>query len=270
MHIHSSDSNIQATFKSDIRAKLKKHGKSFKWLALNIGKSEGSVKNWLYTNLNITATNWKKIVEIMDRLEQGDRTLKSAIPSQQIRFLTFRSSSPYRESSFWCMAAGVPTSLYSENIHESTPPDTEQLQALATWVTDTILKATKTIIRPLYLEAKQKGATAIATLLCSGKDGESVPTDEPFINTLTWVEGNKDGKKSYIYALPIYQDRWDSTCINIAASSNSKSTVAWVTATLTEAAIPVTEAYLDAFLDLPDEQPTDDDYAEEDDDDIPF
>lgn len=264
----------QAQFKADVRAKLKKHGKSFKWLALNIGKSEGSVKNWLYTNLNITVTNARKIEEVINRLEHGDRTLKSTIPGQSIRYLTFKSSSPYRETSFWCMAAGIPTSIYSENSNESTTPDAEQLKSLATWATDTVLKSTKSIIRPLYLEAKAKGVDAIAKLLSSGKEGEYVPVDEPFITSLTWVKVNENNNEEYIYALPVYPDRWDSTCINIAASSVGKSTIAWVTDILTEAAIPITEAYLDAFLDLPDEQSTEEDETDndnnDDDDDIPF
>ncbi|WP_180974439.1 hypothetical protein [Akkermansia muciniphila] len=46
---------------------MKKQGKNIDWLARELGKSTGTVKNWFYANSYITEENIRKIEAVLKK-----------------------------------------------------------------------------------------------------------------------------------------------------------------------------------------------------------
>ncbi|PNC05624.1 hypothetical protein [Akkermansia muciniphila] len=58
---HDSIGIEQKQLKISIRQELKKQGKNVDWLAKELGKSTGTVRNWFYANYYITEENIREI-----------------------------------------------------------------------------------------------------------------------------------------------------------------------------------------------------------------
>lgn len=64
---HDSIGIEQKQLKASIRQELKKQGKNIDWLAKELGKSTGTVKNWFYANCCITEENISKIETVLEK-----------------------------------------------------------------------------------------------------------------------------------------------------------------------------------------------------------
>lgn len=60
-NIGARDNSEQASFRKYVKEELKNRGKNTAWLAEQIGKGVGTVKNWIYGDKNITEENISKI-----------------------------------------------------------------------------------------------------------------------------------------------------------------------------------------------------------------
>ncbi len=101
-------------FKMHLRAWMKEHKKTAKWLAEKIGKAEGSVKNWLYTPLNITERNQRTITAIMEKYSESSDQEEEA-ERKGVGFVLIPldgSVNPTPDYNFWANAAGVPTRVF--------------------------------------------------------------------------------------------------------------------------------------------------------------
>ena len=66
-NIGARDNSEQASFRKYVKEELKKQGKNTVWLAGQIGKGIGTVKNWIYGDKNITEENIRKIETVLEK-----------------------------------------------------------------------------------------------------------------------------------------------------------------------------------------------------------
>ena len=69
---HDSIRIEQKQLRASIRQELKKQGKNIDWLARELGKSTGTVKNWFYANSYITEENIRKIEAVLEKGGSND------------------------------------------------------------------------------------------------------------------------------------------------------------------------------------------------------
>ncbi|WP_448806947.1 hypothetical protein [Akkermansia sp.] len=66
-NIGARDNSEQASFRKYVKEELKNRGKNTVWLAEQIGKGIGTVKNWIYGDKNITEENIRKIEAVLKK-----------------------------------------------------------------------------------------------------------------------------------------------------------------------------------------------------------
>ncbi len=238
-------------FKSELREWLKAERLNFKWLAVNLGRSEGTVKNWLYSSLPISAAMMDKILEVCLAHLQGGGDIKYPNRHEEaaIAYVTLHLVDPARPE-LWCMAAGVPAdSLESRK--------GAYYADLAEWITDSVMEATRSVLR----DAKESGKLDLSVRL----KNECIPQGSEY-------HGGYD-RDDYTMTIPILFRKWHSGFLQMAANLQGDSAEVWIMRCLNDAAMKQSEADLAAFLD----EAPDDSYRKKvipppasDDDDIPF
>lgn len=274
------DSELLKEFKSFVKEWLKGIGKSHKWLALNIKKSSGSVKNWLYTPLNITPDNVRAIVQVVETYGRGGDLLSLAPKSKTLGWLPVDLE--YIEKikpdyMAWCSVADIPFSCFNdrynvEDFGKNISPQDEvgyidepTAIKLADWVTSTVNEFAANILRPVYIENKENSFEALKDYM------------ENMGNTLASPEWNRKvgGSRAYdlcvhedtesevppfyhvMLYLPVIMERWQGMLVDLAVAVQSKannevvdasSSRKWIISTLNEAAKKQFVSNLEEFV----------------------
>lgn len=214
--------NSQIEFKKEIKAKLKELGKNYKWLALNIGKAAGSVKNWLHTPLPITEENCKKIKEVFALAEAGKTLLD--VPDKRIGYLSFSHNSPKEARILIKKYLGI----------------TGGLNNLADWVTNEINAAVKSVLGKNVKESNVPKESWTGHLMTFFSDDilscDSVPSNSKFL-----VENN-------VFYIPVIKDYYQAVFVSIAAGITGSSVADWVLNVIEKAYQKKMETLLDELV----------------------
>ena len=290
-------------FKTRVRQWMREHKKSAKWLADKINKAEGSVKNWLYSSLNITDENQRAIENVMLRYEQGGYVCPDSPKKFTPLFIAinlFSSTQPNSdillpEYPFWCNAAVVSPSIFTCRMEEDISPDfpekgyanrTEILK-LANWATSAIMRHAAAILQKEYDSAKtdeEKQEKIKKRFSEFSSDGGSRTEEILPGNTIRgtydliirYYEKEDEEPRMTLY-LPVIEERWKGIYAELAANISRKSTHAWIVETLNREARKDSIINLGDFLaqmgNTPEEDTVEDEIPEiqeERNDDIPF
>lgn len=138
-----------AKFKQEVRDWLKANQISVTEMATQIGKSEGTVRNWLYSALNITEENQKAIRTFIRKVNAGEYTpneLVNAYAKTGFVIISIASDefSP-DDLGYWCLAAGVPVNTL--NVHpQDSSINADEVAILANWVTESVMSRTREVL----------------------------------------------------------------------------------------------------------------------------
>lgn len=273
-------------FKQSLKQWLNDNELSTSWLASNLDKAEGTVKNWLYNpSINITESNKRDIVRILHTHTQGGEGLKYP-RDEELNTLSgyifslndygtcgryyvdlegnevTGKNNPWKHLDDWVNCAGTPI----ENTEEGRELTSQQLVTLAIWVTSTVMGKVKQVIK----EVRDAQGEAF-NVLTYKKDGKGKIDIDSFTSG---YNSNYMIKRGNCLALPVVKLKWNSYYLEVAAAIKEVSTFEFVAMALNEATGDMTTKNLDAFLN--------DDYStpqdafitksrrRDDDDDIPF
>lgn len=147
--LDSTPAAALAKFKQEVRDWLKTNQISVTEMATQIGKSEGTVRNWLYSTLNITDENQKAIRTFIRKVNAGEYTsngLVNAYAKTGFVIISIASDefSP-DDLAYWCLAAGVPVNTLS--VHPQNPSiNADEVTILANWVTTSVMSRTREVL----------------------------------------------------------------------------------------------------------------------------
>ncbi len=256
-------------FKCDLKEWLKVNGLSYAWLAQNLGRKEGTIKNWLYSEkLNISNTQLERMLSLCRAHSAGGQgVIYECRPGTLLvdfiwvrPFLFAEAAAPQKNLADdteiyyeeWCRAAGVPEdTLYKQKaLH---------YPALAKWVTDTVARAMREglwgkSVRGL-LDADPKRVVTdnlidIGAVLQGGACPCSFFEGCKFGENGVRVYDESLKKEDICFFLPVFPDEWYGKYVRIAAAaSKEKTTDLWIVARLNEAARLSAEREYKAFLD---------------------
>lgn len=231
-------------YREKVKQWMKYNHKNMKWLASQIGMSEGSTKNLLYTNLNITP---EKLAAIQKAMDEGLEIQEN----QAIGFLdlTFYEDSKLLEDladfSAWSLAAEIPISCFTQRNLEEHPYDAsfpyyyanaEDILKLAEWTTLTLTNEAATILRTFHarngdniqLPSYQKQKSVSARL-------SNIYSYAPSCDILEHNYCSERGEYQRL-KLPIIKEQWKPIYIELAISMNNQSVAEWVISTLNKEA----------------------------------
>ncbi len=233
-------------FKTELKEWLKAQNCSIKWLALNLGKSEGTIKNWLYIpSLNITEENQKAISTLQEWHAKSDprlKTLPTSPPSKGLAVFpllsyskasidwtgeAFISNEIFKTITSWILACSSLNSTSLNDLNHS------QCVDIAEWITDTVMEDVRQVIKQKKLEVEDSlGTFDLSDLQGDGKGAIYEPdyynySVECFSSTLGLSEGD------LIHAaIPVIKEKWYQMYLEIAAKIQGKSTEQFVIDTL--------------------------------------
>lgn len=235
-------------FKSEVKDWMREHRIKVSDIASWTEKSVGTVKNWLYTPLNITDENQQLIRNFMEQYERGfvsvsGDSINREAPYKSIGFIKVdiqELALSVDAPEFWCMAAEVRTDLLN-----STPSTYENLDShitFATWLSDLIMKRTREVIAPVYKDVVSNGKKFDISQYI--KDAPS--TMEPM--TFSYVSGLGFGGLEYHRYLPVIIDQWKPTYLLAAAGISNQTAGQFILSILQEATEQMNDTNLRAFL----------------------
>lgn len=252
-YITMSDETTQQTqiddlakFKQNVREWLKSRQISVAELATQIGKSEGTVRNWLYSNLNITEENRKAIADFAEYVNSGAYTPGSvfrAFAKTGFLYVALNGSGlPEDEHVHWCLAAGV--AVHTLKMH---PTDNqinqEDITFMGTWVAEAVMSRAREILTKVVEGAR-----------CSGRRFpiEKYMT-EKYLNPLSLmsidkVDGSIYSEDDGTRCVPINLTIWKPLYVAAAADCRKESCIEFVVKALHERAIEQNDKNLDDFL----------------------
>ncbi len=261
-------------FMEDLRAWLKANRLTFAWLADNMGKSEGTVKNWFYSGLNLDDEKLERIMKLCRTHLSGGQGISYAAGanSMEIAYVWMEpfycdapdvylddeddeflkndigSMPPLRVTpedcnyAEWSLAAGVPEdTLWNAK--------TDYYPAFAKWATEVVMQATRNVLAAARKQGKLR--------LDIKTDGRGIPQNGLIVSYF-WV-GQKEtthaGNEWIIKAeniafnIPVIMSEWRSDYLRLAAAmSGYEWTDQWIIAVLNDASAKQRENDLDDFL----------------------
>lgn len=232
-------------FKSEVKNWMREHRIKASDIASWTEKSVGTVKNWLYTPLNITDENQQLIRNFMEQYERGficvsgDCISKEA-PSKSIGFISVdlrELDLSENAPEYWCMAAEVRTDLLnnSEGVY-----DLQEAHIIfAKWFTKQIMERTRKVIAPVYKETLSNGNKF--NLSNYIKDAPS--SMESFPAGFA-VESTYHTERY----LPVIIDQWKPIYLLAAAGINNQTAGQFILSILQEATEQMNDTNLRAFL----------------------
>lgn len=236
-------------FKLSVREWLQVNGKSIKWLAQNIGKSDGTVKNWLYTSLKITAQNRNSITNIMRRYERGDKSLyvEGESTTCLLGYLNLTGlTKEIPKLELWCAAVEVSSVCYNEiNCDEfnSWPKYEENPthKKLASWATQVIMFEAANTLKKAF-EIIRDDSERVAQFMQQDTDG-GARLATCYVRELHCL--TQEGEFLYI---PVNQNMWQERYVELAAAVCKMSTADWVCKTLNDAALTRSISNMEDFF----------------------
>lgn len=235
-------------FKSEVKNWMRENRIKAGDIAAWTEKSVGTVKNWLYTTLNITDENQQLIRNFIEQYERGFISISGdcinrEAPYKSIGFIKVdiqELALSVDAPEFWCMAAEVRTDLLN-----STPSTYENLDShitFATWLSDLIMKRTREVIAPVYKDVVSNGKKFDISQYI--KDAPS--TMEPM--AFSYVSGLGFGSLEYHRYLPVIIDQWKPTYLLAAAGISNQTAGQFILSILQEATEQMNDTNLRAFL----------------------
>lgn len=232
-------------YREKVKQWMKYNHKNMKWLASQIGMSEGSTKNLLYTNLNITPEKLAAIQKAMDEGLEG-------VEHESIYWLCIKAFkwSVMPDFPAWSIAAEIPMSCFTlRNLEEHPYQEQRNLIAfasksdsrkLAEWATRALMREAAVILRPVYEHNKQhfdsslfrnKSKKEINLFWC----GDDLRLFGGY-DILTQDRDSETGDEYETLSIPIISEQWKSVYIELAISLNNQSVAEWVISTLNKEA----------------------------------
>ncbi|MBR4309413.1 MAG: hypothetical protein IKT79_00120, partial [Akkermansia sp.] len=145
-------------FKLDVKNWMREHRIKASDIASWTEKSIGTVKNWLYTTLNITDENQQLIRNFMEQYERGfigisGDSINRENPCKSLGFIPVKLQEldlSENAPEYWCMAAEVRTDILNNSKGVAAVNDAHI--AFAKWFTELIMTRTREVIAPVYKE----------------------------------------------------------------------------------------------------------------------
>ncbi len=261
--------------KEELKEFLKSNSLTFMWLAQNMNKSEGTVKNWVYTSIRVDDKKLDKILSLCKAHASGgggvsyegmagsdaldyiwlapyacldDTTeieeLEPVFPSNDVAIP--KDVNPEEIESLyqkWMLAAGVPEDTLSEM-------RTRHYPALARWVTNTLMDATRQSLKKAKMEGRLNmnaktdfGAVRRGSICaCTFYEGKKLFAGY-------FVRDEEAVRHQIKFFLPVVKDEWRGEYARLAAGLNGyKSTDLWMVTVLNEAAMEQIDSDLADFL----------------------
>lgn len=259
INLKDGDVDPQKDYKISIRQWLRENDLPSRWLANQLEKSEGTVRNWLYNGIKITDANKRAIDTAMEQFEKGFscRDVKS---SNNVNFQNIEvigTIKDIRSIAFWCQAAEVPQNamhdfsqkFFHDEYKSEFGRQIEDLCALARWITDTLASEAQRVI---------------SEMLANGKN----PLEADLAKTSFLKVDRPEGLTEEL--IPFESDRLQCVFIQIAAKYEGYDDINdWIKKCLDQASLKPVENNMQAFLN----QVYDDGrqrVAKAQDDDVPF
>lgn len=252
----ASQNEDKASFLKAYREKVKQwmreNHKNMKWMASQIGMSEGSTKNLLYNNINITT---EKLVAIQKAMDEGLERTDSSITWLVLR--VYEDISKLADFAAWSMAVEIPFSCFNECNLENTGTNArgaasvEDAEKIAAWATPLLMKEAASVLRPFYEQKSDtlfqitKKETALMREMPHGHLGG----DYGFDIFVHGCEGGTFPMEEYAeIQLPVVAAECQVLYIELAASLKNMSIEEWVITTLNKEAKTQGLANLEAFI----------------------
>ena len=244
-------------YREKIKEWLKFNHKNVKWLAERIGMSDGSAKNLLYSNMNITD---KKLIAIQKAMDEG---LESLEPSN-LNWLVLRvyeNINELADFAAWSTAAEIPFSCFiKHNMSESSRKNNgetsaENAEKLAAWATPVLMKEAASVLRHFYEQQRDALFPDIRERSATIRDiphGYIPQFGMGFFIVLQDYEGSSfdysDGQTYDEIQLPVIAEECQVVYIELAASLKKQSIEEWVITTLNKEARKRGLANLESFI----------------------
>lgn len=234
-------------FKLDVKNWMREHRIKASDIASWTEKSIGTVKNWLYTTLNITDENQQLIRNFMEQYERGfvsvsGDSINREAPYKSIGFvkvdiqeLALSVDAP----EFWCMAAEVRTNLLNNSKGVSIYEFSDAHIAFAKWFTELIMTRTREVIAPAYKEELSNGKKFELSRYIK----ESPSTLEPY--SVGFCVSCESNSERYI---PVIIDQWKPTYLLAAAGISNQTAGQFILSILQEATEQMNDTNLREFL----------------------
>lgn len=212
-----NQTNQLKVFKDELKEWLKVNKLNAAWLALNLNKTEGSVKNWLYNpTLNITEENQAEIYELQERHSQQDASVKYISKKKTERLALYRfADSDYTDKAmeyFPCMIRSSGVMFSADVTFREFSFDFDETIKLATWVTSTIMDAARETIKKEM--AKLGDRFKISNYTRDQRGG----VDYKAINNMWGMDGEYHPEYCSDFAVPVLARLWDAYYLEIASS----------------------------------------------------
>ena len=243
----SSQEEQLRQFKSEVKDWMRENRIKASDIASWIGKSVGTVKNWLYTSLNITAENQQLIRHFMEQYDRGfirisGDGINTEAPHKSIGFIPVNPQElalSDEAPEYWCMAAEVRTDLLNKS--EGVFNLQEAHIKFAKWFTELIMKRTREVIAPVYKEVLSNGIKFELSLYIN----EAPSTMEPLPAGFHIKCIDFENPKRYI---PVIIEEWKPSYLLAAAGISKQTAGQFILSILQEATEQMNDTNLRAFL----------------------
>lgn len=225
-----------AEYKKELRRWLKDRGITHKWLAQQLGRSEGTLRNWLYTSVNIPEEMLERISWLRDQYERGFISNDTSLEIGYVLLDMLTGGADADEIDKWCYAADVPEdSLQSEN--------KENEAKLAFWITDNVMNAVRKEILVIYNEAKKSKEQAHINLASYVKDNSGEVHSRKILPGYIAHELGE----SYRW-IPVIKDQWRIKYLQAAAGKAGLPVDGFIIKALREEALEAADKDIFYFL----------------------
>lgn len=232
-------------FKSEVKEWMREHRIKASDIASWTEKSVGTVKNWLYTPLNITNENQQLIRNFMEQYERGfvcvsGDSINREAPFKSIGFIPVKLQELDLSDcapEYWCMAAEVRTDLLNNS--EGVLSLQEAHIVFAKWFTELIMKRTREVIAPVYKDVLSNGKKFELNRYIN----ESPSTMEPYFSGFR-VDCVSNSER-YV---PVIIEQWKPTYLLAAAGICNQTAGQFILSTLQDATEQMNDTNLRAFL----------------------
>lgn len=244
---NNQDSQIKTdplkSFKKEVCRWLRDNQLSVKWLASKIDRSEGTIRNWLYSSLTIPA---KKQADIRRAMEAHINPPSDSLDAAgNIHFIALDSTGLSPEFNCWTTAWSIDKDFFS--LQDMDSPQIapswvnprskywENVSDIAKIITDILTGTAAGILHKSYTQIKTKDGS-INNAVFDFFRGLNIENQIILLSKATAHARSADTEKCNWIFLPIVANEWNSRKIELAAAIENKSPHTWIVDVLNEAA----------------------------------
>lgn len=234
-------------FKINVKSWMREHRVKASDIAAWTGKSVGTVKNWLYTPINITQENQTLIASFIREYCNGQICLTGDGINVESRFNAvgyigvdlLELNLPADAPEYWCMAAEVKIDLLKNNpckLSAYTP----LYFAFAEWVTPLIMQHTSSVIAPKYQAAAKNGKRFDTSAY--------IKTSPSCMEPIEIDNIPKNETPARFKYIPVIKSEWKPLYLLAAAGIREQTPGQYILSILQEAAERMNDTNLREFL----------------------